>query len=316
MGTGFDKMRVTFMFFGSITVRKDTGRHLRLLARFFGVRKRIGACPVACRDKGWGYQQAVVLGGVLAMIASSVVFPARAHAGDDPLKIHTTRVKEIEVRQKIQKNEDQWAENKVELVARYQALKSEEKGLQKAKAIFEKQVRARQSQRSEIKRQMTETDRIRDTLQSRLDEVMIRLAESIGRDLPFLLRERSDRIDVVNEILAQPDASFAEKYRRVMEVLKIETEYGQSVEVYQQAISIDGKTDHPTVVVDILRVGRLALFFRTPDGQMVGNWDLASANWTVLDKKYRRHINDAMEMALRRRTVEMVKLPLGRIAPQ
>jgi hypothetical protein len=36
----------------------------------------------------------------------------------------------------------------------------------------------------------------------------------------------------------------------------------------------------------------------------------------VLPDRCRRHINDAAEMALKRRTVEMVKLPLGRIVPR
>ncbi len=116
--------------------------------------------------------------------------------------------------------------------------------------------------------------------------------------------------------MVQPEAGFAEKYRRLMEALEIEADYGQTTEVYQQSIMLDEGTNDQMVMVDILRVGRLALFFRTPNGQKVGHWDRANEKWALLPDKYRRNINSAMEMALRRRTVEMVKLPLGRITPQ
>ena len=69
-------------------------------------------------------------------------------------------------------------------------------------------------------------------------------------------------------------------------------------------------------MAEILRVGRLALFFRTPDGKMAGHWDRVVAEWMVLPDKYRSSINDAMEMSLKRRTVEMVNLPLGGITPR
>lgn len=255
---------------------------------------------------------------VLLVIAgiSSIFLPVLVYAKTDPLKIHQTLVKGIDVRRQTQENEDHWAENKAELVARYRALKSEEKELQKARSILEKQVQAQQAKRAEAQREMTETAHIRQKLQSRLDAVILRLEEFIERDLPFLSQERSERIDSVKETLVQIDTSFAEKYRRVMETLKVETEYGQNVEVYQKAIEIHGESELQPIVADILRFGRLALFFRTPDGKVVGHWDRAGAKWVALPNKYRRHINSATEIALRRRTVEMVKLPLGRIVPR
>ena len=114
----------------------------------------------------------------------------------------------------------------------------------------------------------------------------------------------------------QPEAGIAEKCRQIMEALKIETEYGQTVEVYQDTIRADGQASDHHMSADILRLGRLALFWRTPDGKTVGRWERDGETWSILPDKYRRPINDAMEMALKRRTVDMVKLPLGRISVQ
>jgi hypothetical protein len=120
----------------------------------------------------------------------------------------------------------------------------------------------------------------------------------------------------IKTVLAQPDTSIAERSRRVMEAIKVETEYGQTIEVYQDTIGIGGPDEDQPIMADILRVGRLGLFWRTPDGNTVGEWDRVAGQWTPLPKKYRRAINDAMEMALKRRTIDMVNLPLGRIAQQ
>lgn len=235
------------------------------------------------------------------------------HARTDPIRIHQTQVKAITVRQQTQKIEDAWAQKKTELKARYQSLTSEKQSLEKEKVVLEKQIAILQARQAEAERKTTETALVGERLQSYLDTVIDRLAQTIDRDLPFMPRERSKRLDRVKTAMVHPDTSIAEKCRQVMEALKIETEYGQTVEVYQQAIQFDGPANARPVMVDILRVGRLALFWRTPDGKRVGHWDRAVGKWASLPNKYRRHINDAMEMALKQRTVEMVNLPLGRI---
>ncbi|MBW2036540.1 MAG: DUF3450 family protein [Deltaproteobacteria bacterium] len=67
--------------------------------------------------------------------------------------------------------------------------------------------------------------------------------------------------------------------------------------------------------MDILRLGRLSLFCQTPDGKLVGHYDRAAGRWGLLPSKYRRQINRAVEMARRERTIDLVRLPIGRIVP-
>jgi hypothetical protein len=237
-----------------------------------------------------------------------------AWAQSDPLQIHATEVRAIKIHQQIQKQEDQWADEKSELKMRYRRLQAEETALAREKEILEDRVDAMTSRQREAERKIVEAGRIGENLQAHLESVVARLEENIARDLPFLPEERAGRIDEIKKLLAQPETSIAEKCRRVMEALKVEAEYGHTVEVYQQTIAIDGRASDQPVMADILRVGRLAIFWRTPDGGAVGHWDRATGKWTTLPKACRRHINDATEMALRQRTVDMVKLPLGRIA--
>ncbi len=242
--------------------------------------------------------------------------PLAVQSQTDPLQIHQTQLAAIQIHQQIQQEEERWATQKAGMRDRLRSLQSEEKTLRKSLATIEYQLSMLLDQQAETERRTVETARIRDLLESHLDDIVSRLADHIEMDLPFLIEERSNRIGAVRTALVQPDINMAEKCRRVMEALKVETEYGSTVEVYQQVIHHSDAADTPPIMADILRVGRLALFWRTPDGKSVGCWDRAGQQWVPLPGRYRRHINDATEMALKRRTVEMVKLPLGRIARQ
>ena len=215
----------------------------------------------------------------------------------------------IDLRQETQKKEDTWAKKKAELIAKYRSLKKNRDYLIKVRNRTEKLLRAKKAKIEEIKRRMKESARIREELQLYLESVLTQLKDLIGRGLPFLLKERRERISSIEETLSDPEKGAAEKYRRVMEALQIEAEYGRTVEAYQETIDLNGQK----VLVDILRVGRLSLFFQTPDGKLVGQYDRIKERWSLLPSKYCREIEKAIEIARRERTVELTRLPLGRI---
>jgi hypothetical protein len=235
---------------------------------------------------------------------------------EDPLRILQTQVNAIEIHQKTQQDEDQWVEEKSRMEGLYLAAVEEETALLRHKSGLEVRIAQLQARQIEARRKAAETAHLNKALNTHLDKIVGQLAGLIKSDLPFLLQERTDRIKAVKTALILPDTSMAEKCLRVLEALKVEAEYGITVEVYQQEILPERPGGATPVMADILRVGRLALFWRTPDGKTTGHWNRAAGKWAVLPGTYRRHINDAIEMALKRRTMELVKLPLGRIAVQ
>ncbi len=263
------------------------------------------------REIGWRGLTLVV---AMAMTTIFGRGPVWAEAQADPLRIHQTESEAIALGRQTQQAEDRWAEEKAALQTRYRRLQAEEKTLARQQAALLAQVTDLQARQAEARRTIAETARVGEELQPHLDMLIARLEAFIDRDLPFLPAERAARMADIKMMLAQPDTSIAERSRRVMEAIKIETEYGQTVAVYPETIRIDDQEPAREIIADILRVGRLSLFWRTPDGKTVGEWDRVASQWCLLPKKYRRAINDAMEMALRRRTIDMVKLPLGRIA--
>ncbi len=62
-------------------------------------------------------------------------------------------------------------------------------------------------------------------------------------------------------------------------------------------------------------VGRLGLFWLTPDMSRGGAWDPAAAAFVPLGGEALDSIRRAVEMATRRRPVGVLPLPLGTVAP-
>ena len=86
---------------------------------------------------------------------------------------------------------------------------------------------------------------------------------------------------------------------------------GDTVEVYQQRIDVEGET----VFADILRLGRLSIFWQTPDGKRAGEYDRVGKKWVEFPAGFSRSIQIAIEIANKRRPIELIKVPVGRLAP-
>ncbi len=145
-----------------------------------------------------------------------------------------------------------------------------------------------------------------------LEAVSARLSQLPSEGLPFLLEERGQRIRALEAILSETEVTCAQKCRQVLEALRVEAEYGHSVEAYRDKIQ-PSPAGTPPIMADILRVGRLALFWQTPDGNTVGHWNPDTGTWAQLPAHYRKHVNAAMDMAHKHRAVDLVTLPMGKL---
>ncbi len=73
----------------------------------------------------------------------------------------------------------------------------------------------------------------------------------------------------------------------------------------QGAARID---DAPTV--DLLRVGRVALFYRSLDGRHLGAWDPAQGDWRPLPARWRQPLAKALRVARKQSAPGILTLPL------
>jgi len=179
-----------------------------------------------------------------------------AGSEDFPDTVKKPIKKSIDVRQETQKAEDRWAEEKATLETQFEALKQEQEELTLVRDQLRKRVDAYKTTITSLENKITEISRISGELLPYLDEVFDRMANRIDSDLPFLQDERRQRLQNLRQTFDDQEISTSEKFRKTMEALLIETEYGNTVEVYQQRIMIDGKS----ILVNIFRLGRISLF--------------------------------------------------------
>ena len=167
------------------------------------------------------------------------------------------------------------------------------------------------SQNSEIKsinEQMEALDETNRGILPKLEEMVNILAEVIEKDTPFLIEERSQRVNEIKDLLTQSNISTSEKFRRVFEAYQIENEYGRTVEAYRDEIIVDGQNYN----VEIFRLGRVGLYGRTADGDYTTMYSRSQNKWIKV-KGIDDNLVIALKIARKEIPPSLIKLPLEKI---
>ena len=151
---------------------------------------------------------------------------------------------------------------------------------------------------------------VRQELEPLLDGLLERLRQAVAADLPFLAEERAARLEQLEGALDDFHLSLAEKLRRTLEALRIEAMYGEQVQVSEEPLVLEGQE----VQARVLRLGRLGLYCQLPDGRG-GVYDAGSGAWRTLASGDASELTKAVEIAGRRRVVELITLPVQRVQP-
>ncbi|GAC1629829.1 MAG: DUF3450 domain-containing protein [Nevskia sp.] len=132
------------------------------------------------------------------------------------------------------------------------------------------------------------------------------LDKFVALDLPFLQTERRERVAALKRLMTDPATPSAEKYRRILEAYRIEGDYGRGFGA--ERIELDDKGAKK--VVDVLRVGRTALYSLTLDGREAGYWDAAAKQWKPLSGSYRSALREGLKIARETAAPVVVTLPV------
>lgn len=215
----------------------------------------------------------------------------------------------IDIRQDTQQQEEQWRNDKQKLLARYDQLEQKKKQLTERKQALEEQVDSSKIRIATKQKQLDDIEQIQTSITPLIANLITELEQFETSDLPFLTEERRERVHRLVTLQEDPEVTVSEKFRKVMETMLIEVEYGNTIEVYQETIETSGRQ----TLVDIFRLGRLALFFQSLDQKECGFYNVAESTWQPLPTSYNRTILSAMEIGAKQRPVELLTLPLGRI---
>ena len=104
------------------------------------------------------------------------------------------------------------------------------------------------------------------------------LERSIDLDLPLDVAARRAAVADARRALTDHELSAADRYGRVLGAYLAEVRRGYDSERAQRTLSLDGQERALTV----LRIGRLALYYVSADGEECGLWLPAAARFTRL----------------------------------
>ena len=242
----------------------------------------------------------VLVALLLLIPAPSVLWAASV---DDSLKIvQKTNKNAIESQQRI----DQLSIQSQKMLEEYQQI-IQNTDYQQAYNFQLKQLN--DDQEVELASLQQQIDEINIT-QLRIMPLMNSMADSLEKfvvlDLPFHQENRVGSVIQLKQYLRNPSLPLPQKYRLLLEAFQIENNYGRTVESYRDSLLVNGVT----LSVEFLRIGRVALYYRTLDGRASGRWNAQRNDWDDLPESFDRNISDAIRVASNQVAPQLLRLPM------
>lgn len=241
----------------------------------------------------------------VVFIISMLVFSANTYA-DATDVIIKTGIDRQRAAAASQKRIDKIADDTDKIVAKYQ---QEAKGVESLK-VYNDRLRRTVAAQLEVVTKLEQSIENASLIERQIVPLMIRmigsLEEFIDSDLPFKLQERKDRLERIKSYLTNANISAAERFRKVLEAYSIENNYGSTVDVFPEILSVDGVEK----AVNILQLGRSVIYYQTLDEQESGYFDTSSRSWSVLDSSHNSGIARAIKVAQKKISPELMLLPI------
>ena len=237
---------------------------------------------------------------VSAMMVSGSVF---AQTVDDVLKADQRR---LNLAQQSQERINTIVEGTRSLEDQYRAINKEIDGLKVYNRLMQAQVEGQAATLEDISLSMDRVDVINRQIFPLMERMIDGLEQSIALDVPFLMAERTERVTGLKEIMERSDVTVAEKFRKVMEAYQIENDYGNSTEFYTESLTIDGATRS----FNMLRIGRIGLFFQSDDTKITGRWNNDARQWEI-DNSARNEVRKGLRMARQLIAPELIVVPVS-----
>ncbi|EDQ00266.1 DUF3450 domain-containing protein [Shewanella benthica] len=172
---------------------------------------------------------------------------------------------------------------------------------------MQRYVASLQAEVGQLHQDIATINALKQRLEPQLEIWYATLERRVTSDLPFDFEERKRRLAFLRSAMDASELPLAERFRRLLDVLRIEVAYGYGQHVSQEVIVIDDKP----IQVNLLRLGRLAWFYMTPDEQQVGWFDRQTRQWRVLPINEQGDLRLAMAITTNKQIAKIVNVPLG-----
>ncbi|MGB0513606.1 MAG: DUF3450 domain-containing protein [Wenzhouxiangellaceae bacterium] len=194
-----------------------------------------------------------------------------------------------------------------QLVGDYRANLRQLEQLNRYNDSQERQVAAQRREIESLTEDINNIASLQRAVQPLMQDMVDALDQVVQSDLPFLLSERRSRVTRLQNLMEDPSSSPAQRYRMIIEAFQIEAEYGRTIEAYRADIETSERLFEN---VDVLRIGRYALVFKTDNDEVLKRFDADSRRWVDLDKSFLEPVKTAMRVAREQIPPELLYVPV------
>jgi hypothetical protein len=188
---------------------------------------------------------------------------------------------------------------------RYARFTLDADSLERFNTQIAEQVRSQEVELASIETQLAGIETTTREIQPLMQTMVDSLQRFIELDIPFRLEQRNERVAELVDLMGQANVTIAEKYRKIFEAYQIELEYGNTLEAYEGRL--ESGADTRTVM--FVRLGRIALLYRTMDGSEVGYWDREQQSF-VPAPDYIEEIEQALRVARSEGAPDLLVVPV------
>ena len=244
----------------------------------------------------------LLLGATLA-----AVFSASAFAQATVDQVMAEGEKRADAGAAEQRRVEQIADQTANLLNDYNTVAKVVDGLVTYNALLQRQIDNQEEEMAALNESIKNVALIERQIIPMMTRMLDSLEAFIALDTPFLLKERTERLERLRGMMERSDVSAAEKFRRVVEAYQIENDYGRTIEAYKDTVDIDGVTQE----ADFLRIGRVSLAYQTVGGGTTGAWDTATEQFVVLDDaEFKNHVAQGLKVARKQVAPDLLVVPV------
>jgi len=240
----------------------------------------------------------VAVGAMVALLATAVA----------SAQLEQTLQAQIQVDKEAAQSQqriDQTHEQTLDAAAQYAQAMAEAESFERYNEQLKAQLKSQEVEIASTQQQLLDIKSTGREVLPLMQKMVQVLDQFIGLDVPFLIEQRTGRINHLKDLMMRADVSISEKYRLIMEAYQIELEYGRTLETYEGMLTVDDQAR----TVQFVRLGRVSLMYRTLDGDEVGYWDAIQKQW-VADNSYADAIDRAIRVANKEAAPELLIAPV------
>ena len=242
---------------------------------------------------------AVLAGGLAANAVQATEVSEVLKAGAD--KVQAAKIAQTKV--------DRIADQTDGLLQEFKQVNKQIESLRVYNSQLERQIASQKQMMAELVESIENATVIERGISPLMEDMLKALREFVALDVPFKSEQREEAIEALFDNLDSAKFSAAEKFRQILEIYDIESEYSLSLETYRDLVDING--DGAEVEVDMLRIGRVALMYQTKDKSQTGAWNKATRSWETLASDYRRPVDQGIRIAKKLAPQDVMEMPIN-----